>query len=74
MTLLKGGDNLTPATNGFTYQIWAWNEQNLALSPQEANILFEKARVEYSGIDVEFYRMSLLQGLKAAQNSKIRGD
>lgn len=66
VALLKGGsDNLSRQTNGFTYQTWAWNEQHLAMSSQDANNLYDKARAEYSGIDVEYLRTSLLQGLEA---------
>ena len=68
LALLKGGsDNLSRQTNGITYQTWAWNEQHLALSAQDANSLYDKARVEFSGIDVEFLRGSLLQGLEAVK-------
>jgi hypothetical protein len=69
LTLLKGGsDNLSRETNGITYQTWAWNEQNLALSPQDANNLYDKARTEFNGIDVEFLRGSLLQSLEAVKS------
>lgn len=65
LALLKGGsDNLSRQTNGYTYQIWAWNEQHIALSPQDANNLYDKARAEFGGIDVEYVRASMLQGLE----------
>lgn len=70
LALIKGGsDNLSRQTNGITYQTWAWNEQHLALSPQDANNLYDKARTEFSGIDVEFLRGSLLQGLEAVKGT-----
>ncbi|MEK7237044.1 MAG: hypothetical protein AAB242_10500 [Nitrospirota bacterium] len=68
LSLLKDGGNLTRQTNGISYQMWAWNEKHLALAEQDAKILYDKARVEFSGIDVEFLRDSLLQKLDAEQN------
>jgi len=69
LTLLKGGgDNLTRQTNGITYQMWGWNEQHLALGAQDAKNLYDKARAEFSGIDVEFLRGSLLQALEAVES------
>jgi len=68
LRLLKGGDNLTRQTNGITYQTWAWNEQHLALAPQDAKNLYDKARTEFSGIDIDMLRGSLLQVLDATQS------
>jgi tetratricopeptide (TPR) repeat protein len=68
VSLLKGGDNLVRYTNGFTYQIWAWNELNNAASPRRAEELFESARSEFAGIDNETIRQQALRALEAAKN------
>lgn len=64
--LLKGGDNLVRHTNGFTYQMWAWNELNNAGSIRRAQDLVESASNEFKGIDNETVRRDALKGLQAA--------
>jgi tetratricopeptide (TPR) repeat protein len=66
--LLAGSDALSHATNGQTYQIWAWDEQHLALAPEDAKGLWDKARTEFNGIDIEIARNSLLAQLAVAQD------
>lgn len=66
VSLLKGGDNMVRHTNGFTYQMWAWNELNNAGSVQRAQELVESAANEFKGIDNEGVRRDALIGLKAA--------
>jgi tetratricopeptide (TPR) repeat protein len=69
ISLLTGGDNLVRYTNGFTYQMWAWNESNNAASSKRAEELFESAINEFSGIDNETVRRDALNGLQAAKGS-----
>jgi len=69
ISLLTGGDNLVRYTNGFTYQMWAWNESNNAASSKRAEELFESAINEFNGIDNETVRRDALNGLQAAKGS-----
>jgi len=69
ISLLPGGDNVVRLTNGFTYQMWAWNELNNAASPKRAEELFERALNEFNGIDNDTVRRSALRGLAAAKGS-----
>jgi hypothetical protein len=71
LALIKGDNNLTRQTNGFTYGVWAWNEQHLALAAEDAKNLYDKARAQYSAIDVDFVRDSMLQALEASQNAGL---
>ena len=66
VSLLKGGDNLVRYTNGFTYQMWAWNELNNANSIKRAQELVESASNEFKGIENEAVRKDALRGLQAA--------
>lgn len=69
VSLVTGGDNFARYTNGFTYQMWAWNELNNAKSPKRAEELFESAINEFNGIDNEEFRRNALKGLEAAKGS-----
>jgi tetratricopeptide (TPR) repeat protein len=69
ISLLTGGGNLVRYTNGFTYQIWAWNELHNAASPRRAEELFESAASEFGGIDNETVRQNALKGLQAAKGA-----
>lgn len=67
VTLLKGGDNYVRFTNGLTYQIWGFNELVSGTSPHVYEDIFEKARIEFAGIDNQIMRENALQGLEAAR-------
>lgn len=71
LALLKGGDNLVRQTNGTTFGTWAWNEQHVALAPQDAKNLYDKARAEFSGIDVDVLRDFMLRNLDTTQNAGL---
>ena len=67
LSLLSVTDAMARYTNGFTYQMWAWNEMNNAGSPQLADKLFERAASEFNGIDNEAVRRTALSGLQAVR-------
>ncbi|MFN0085670.1 MAG: hypothetical protein ACKVX9_09805, partial [Blastocatellia bacterium] len=70
IALLTGGDNLVRFTNGFSYQMWGWNELNNAGAPKRAEELFESAMNEFNGIDNETVRRNALNGLEAAKGAR----
>jgi tetratricopeptide (TPR) repeat protein len=65
--LMPGSDNFVRFTNGFTYQMWGWNEANQAGAPQQAELLFESAANEYKLIDNETVRSDALNRLQLAR-------
>lgn len=67
IALLVGAGDFVRFTNGFTYQMWAWNEQNLARSPQQAEAYFEIAANEFNAIDNEAVRRDALGRLQLAR-------
>ena len=66
ISLISGGDNLTRYTNGFTYQMWAWNELNNAGARLAAEQLFESAQNEFKGMDNESVRKTSIDALNEA--------
>lgn len=66
ISLLQGGSNQVRFTNGYTYQMWAWNELHNAESIERARQLFESAASEYTGIDNDKVSSDALAGLYAA--------
>ena len=66
ISLLKSGSNHDRYTNGFTYQMWAWNELHNAESSERAKALFDSAANEYQGIDNDKVSNDALAGLYAA--------
>ena len=60
---LPGSDTVCRYTNGMTYQVWAFNELNLANNPGEAAACMEKARAEFNGIDVASIKENALRAI-----------
>lgn len=66
ISLLQGDSNQIRYTNGFTYQIWSWNELFNAESPELAQEVFARAEKEFRSIDNDRVSMDALAGLYAA--------
>jgi hypothetical protein len=60
----SGADNFSRYTNGLTYQLWAFNELNLANSPKDAEACADRARNEFDGIDVKSIKDDALANLE----------
>ena len=69
--LIKGGDNLARVQKGFIYQTWGWCEMNNANAPNQAAAAFENARGEFTGIDNEAIRQTVLARLEMAKGSPV---
>jgi tetratricopeptide (TPR) repeat protein len=65
--LVTGTGDFVHFTNGFTYQMWGWNELNQAHSQQHAEACFEIAASEFSAIDNETVRRDALNRLQLAR-------
>lgn len=63
---LPGGDNFVRGVNGYTYQMWAFNEMSFANNRSRAVDLFRESHNEFVGIDNIPWRANLLKGLDAA--------
>ena len=64
IALVAGTGDFVHFTNGFSYQMWAWNELNMARSPQQADTYFESAASEFTAIDNEAVRRDALSRLQ----------
>jgi hypothetical protein len=64
--ILKGSDNPTRYTNGYTYQMWAICERQFAGSTKRQEELVESATNEYKGIDILPVREKSLNDLITA--------
>jgi tetratricopeptide (TPR) repeat protein len=62
---IGGSDDLSRSINGFTIQMWAWNEAN-AGNHTDATRLFGEARSEFEGISNQQMRQIYLGPLDAA--------
>lgn len=71
LSALVGNDNSTRYGRGLLYQEWAGDELNLANSATRSLELFESARNEFNGIDVEPMKRSALQSLQAAEEGQV---
>lgn len=66
LTKLSGGDNFVRGINGFTYQMWAFNELSIANNESRAIELFRESKNEFMGIDNIQWRENMLRGLDSA--------
>jgi len=64
--LISGGDNLSRYTNGYTYQMWAWNELNNAGVQSTAEQYFENAQSQFKNIDNDAVRENAMNTLAEA--------
>jgi tetratricopeptide (TPR) repeat protein len=69
--LITGSGNFVRYTNGFTYQMWAWNEANQAKQQQFADLLFERAANEFNQIDNQAVLRDALAQLQAARQGAL---
>jgi hypothetical protein len=66
ISILKGSDDLARYQKGFTYNMWAGCETNVASAPTRAAELSESAREEFGGISNPLVRSNALAQLGAA--------
>lgn len=71
LKLLTGGDNTVRNTRGYTYLAWASLERDMAHSEKRPQELFESARNEFNGIDVDSIRQQMLDYATAVENAAI---
>jgi hypothetical protein len=67
---LPENDPMTPQTNGYTLQGWAWHEANLTGDQARARQLFERAREQFELVGNRMLRDQLLAGLAAAHQGR----
>jgi len=65
--LMPGTGNFVHFTNGFTYQMWGWNEANQAKQAKFAELVFERAANEFMQIDNEAVKRDAMMQLQAAR-------
>jgi tetratricopeptide (TPR) repeat protein len=58
--LFKGNESTTRSQRGETYLIWAKVERDVAGAQQPSQELFERAKSEYSEIDIDYLRQRML--------------
>ena len=71
--LLAGTGDFVHFTNGFTYQMWAWNELNLARAKGQADVYFEIAANEFMAIENMPVRSDALMRLQLARSGDPAG-
>ena len=69
--LLKGNENITRSQRGYAYLTWATAERNVAHAQKRSQELFESARSEYNGIDIDSVRQQMLNYVAAVESSAI---
>ena len=71
LSLFRSSDNpnLVRHVNGFTYQMWALNELQIANAEKRAEEIFESARNEFRGIDIEPIHQQALNTLEKLKNN-----
>jgi tetratricopeptide (TPR) repeat protein len=67
VALIAGTGDFVHFTNGFTYQMWAWNEANVAHSKAQADVYFEIAANEFMAIENAQVRGDALMRLQLAR-------
>ena len=71
--LLAGVGDFVHFTNGFTYQMWGWNELNVAQEKPQADIYFEIAANEFMAIENAAVRADSLMRLQLARSGDPTG-
>ncbi len=66
ISLIQGDSDQIHYTNGFSYQMWAWNEFFNAESAELARQMFERAENEFRKIDNDKVGRDAIMGLYAA--------
>lgn len=66
--LLSGSGDFVHFTNGFTYQMWGWNELNVARAKSQGDIYFEIAASEFMAIENVAVRNDALMRLQLARS------
>lgn len=69
--LLTSGENIARTTKGYTYLAWASLEREMAHSEKRSQELFEEARNELNGIDIDSDRQQMLNFADAVESSAI---
>ena len=67
VALIAGTGDFVHFTNGFTYQMWGWNEANLAHAKAQADVYFEIAANEFMAIENVQVRSDSLMRLQLAR-------
>ncbi len=65
--MFTGTGDFVHFTNGYTYQMWGWNELNLAHAKQQADVYFEIAANEFMAIENEAVKRDALMRLQLAR-------
>ena len=66
--MFSGTGDFVHFTNGFTYQMWGWNELNLAHAKSQADTYFEIAASEFMAIENVAVRSDALMRLQLARS------
>lgn len=65
---LPESDTFTRQTNGYTLQMWAWNEAFVASNPEQADQVFAQAQAEFAAVENPVRRNQLLSALAAVRH------